>query len=362
MKPFWLSLFLLLSSRMFAQVLSIQPDVLDAGSVPEAGSLRTYAVLKNESSDIQYLLRAVSSRQTDVFVSRKKLLPGDTLHLQILHRPIHAGMLNEDIELYISGEEHPIKLKLIGEIGEVIQNELQACVSFAPKLQIAGREKGAEIRFPVTQVPLPTGGPDETLDPAVFAPVNLIMLIDLSGSMKDEQKLPVLKKSMTQVYKTLRPIDRVSIVTYASDVKVRAKGIRGNHRDTLALISDSMMAGGLTAGSQGLKLAYELADELYIEGGNNQIILATDGNFGVRNAERKIIEARARDPQRPLTLSVLAYGEQQEYHKRLKHLTEMGNGSFIHVKKAGNAETLLLEEIKMQAARARSKGSQSKIK
>jgi hypothetical protein len=342
-------LFVLIPVLLKGQDLAVDSPVLDAGIVEKAGSVSTYAVLRNESAKVQYLLRANSSKQVDVYASRKKLEPGDTLHLRLRYKPVIKGKFAEEVEVYVSGKETPIPLVLKGEILNLVQDELQACVSFAPK-ERAFNSSVMQIPAPGPHVPMPPGNTDETLDPEKFLPVNLILLIDISGSMNDSQKLPLLKSSMRDLFKVLRPGDRVSILTYASEVQILGNGIQGNEQKQLLQLTDSLKAGGLTAGSQGLRQAYELADQQYIKGGNNQVILATDGNFNVRNAERKMIAERAGERLTPIKLSVLAYGDEATFHKRLKVLSDLGNGGFVYVKNSGKAESTLLEEIKKHAA------------
>lgn len=343
-------ILLLLPLVLKAQPVVISPQTLDAGVVEEAGSLTSYTIIHNRSAEVQYMLRTSGNKNIEVVVSKKKLLPGDTVHLRMRYLPKDAGRFNEAIGVWVSGMNSPIMLAMKGEIKKLLQDELQACVSFAPKKQ----EKEPEMVFvetPVPLVPMPATTHSELLDAEKYLPVNLVLLLDVSGSMKEEDKLPVLKASMRQLFSVLRPFDKVSIVTYASEVRVVASGISGNQKNKLERLCDTLVASGLTAGSQGLRQAYILADSLYIPGGNNQIILATDGNFGVRAAEKKIIKARSGDTLRQLKLSVMAFGNEKNYHKRLKQLCELGMGSFIPISKAGQGDQVLLDEIKRQSLR-----------
>src|SRR5690606_32473177 len=112
-------------------------------------------------------------------------------------------------------------------------------------------------------------------------PMNLVYLIDVSGSMNDPLKLPLLKRGFRLLTSQLRPQARASIVTYASSDWAVIDGASGADREEINQAIEDLVAGGSTNGAGGIQKAYELAQEHFIEGGTNRVLLATDGDFNV---------------------------------------------------------------------------------
>ena len=110
---------------------------------------------------------------------------------------------------------------------------------------------------------------------------NFVFLIDVSGSMSDANKLPLLKESMRILVKELRKEDKVSIVVYAGSAGVVLEPTSGEEKEKIMEAFDQLSAGGSTAGGQGIELAYKLAQQNFIKEGNNRVIIATDGDFNV---------------------------------------------------------------------------------
>lgn len=127
---------------------------------------------------------------------------------------------------------------------------------------------------------------------------NLVFLLDVSGSMYDQDKLPLVQKSFSLLTEELTENDRVSIVTYAGYEQVVLDSARGDEKERIRSALESLTAGGSTAGEAGIKLAYEMAEKNYIDGGNNRIILATDGDLNVgvssENELKKLVEKKRR--------------------------------------------------------------------
>jgi len=119
------------------------------------------------------------------------------------------------------------------------------------------------------------------IDISEAPPSNFVFLIDNSGSMDHPNKSPLLKKGMKLLVNELRPVDRVSIVTYAGNPGLVLPSTPGNEKESISRALDSFRPGGFTGGAAGIKLAYKIAKENFVEGGNNRVILATDGDFNV---------------------------------------------------------------------------------
>jgi uncharacterized protein YegL len=189
------------------------------------------------------------------------------------------------------------------------------------------------------------------LDERIYKPNNIVFLIDISGSMKEPEKLPLLKLSMVKLMEPIRPIDKITIVTYGTDVRIAVPTVSGNEKKRVLELIDTLNANGVTAGSKGLQTAYTIAQEQFISGGNNQVILATDGAFRVGVKDRKMIENSSKNPNQTTILSVIGFGCKPEALKMLGELTKQGAGSLIQVNNSNQAENALLDEIKNRSKR-----------
>lgn len=175
---------------------------------------------------------------------------------------------------------------------------------------------------------------------------NLVFLLDVSGSMDEPDKLPLLQESFAELTKHLRKKDRVSIVTYASEDRVVLEGARGDQRDKIIEAIDSLEAGGGTYGSRGIETAYELAEENFIEGGNNRIILATDGDLNIgMTSEEELEELISEKKESGIFLSVLGFGTGNIKDNKMEILADKGNGNYAYIDCRQEAEKVLSEEM-----------------
>ena len=164
-------------------------------------------------------------------------------------------------------------------------------------------------------------------------PANLVFLLDVSGSMYDQNKLPLLKKSFKLLVNQLREQDKVSIVVYAGAAGVVLRPTPGNKKQKILEALDKLEAGGSTAGGEGLILAYKLAKENFIKNGNNRVIMATDGDF---NTGRHISDSDMEDlivEQRKsgVFLTVLGFGMGNYKDSKLETLADKGNGNHAYI-------------------------------
>ncbi len=193
--------------------------------------------------------------------------------------------------------------------------------------------------------------PLSELDEKLYKPNNLIFLVDVSGSMRAPQKLPLLKQSVFALLEPIRPIDKITVIAYSSNADVIVPTTEGNKKEEIYARLDTMQAGGTTAGSEGIRKAYELAAQSYIQGGNNRIILATDGAFRVSGRERETIKNAALGDTMQVFLTILAFDSSEDDLDMLKTLAELGGGEAVPVRKGNRAEQILLDEIKKQSRR-----------
>ena len=175
---------------------------------------------------------------------------------------------------------------------------------------------------------------------------NLVFLLDVSGSMNAPDKLPLLKQSFKLLVDRLRPSDKVSIVVYAGAAGVVLPPTPGSERDSILAALDALSAGGSTAGGAGILLAYQLAEQHFIQGGNNRVVLATDGDFNVgttreRELERLISEKR----EGGVYLSILGFGQGNYQDARMQTLAEKGNGNAAYIDNLLEAQKVLVAEF-----------------
>lgn len=171
---------------------------------------------------------------------------------------------------------------------------------------------------------------------------NLIFLIDVSGSMNRPEKLPLLKENLNFLVSLLRPEDRVAIVTFAGQANLILDGATGDERDRIAQAISSLRTAGDTKVNRGFREAYRLAEEYYVVGGNNRIVLVSDGVFEVDSRVQSMIERRT---EVGIRLSVLFLGrvESSLVKERLSALAATGEGRYAHLRE-DNARKVLVEE------------------
>jgi Ca-activated chloride channel family protein len=176
---------------------------------------------------------------------------------------------------------------------------------------------------------------------------NLVFLIDVSGSMSDENKLPLLKESMKVLVKELRAKDKVSIVVYAGAAGVVLEPTSGEDKETIIEAFDNLNAGGSTAGGEGIELAYQLAKQNFIKAGNNRVILATDGDFNVGKSSDADMEDLIEEKRKSgIFLTVLGYGMGNYKDSKMEILADKGNGNYAYIDNIQEANRFLGREFK----------------
>jgi Ca-activated chloride channel family protein len=178
------------------------------------------------------------------------------------------------------------------------------------------------------------------------APNNLIFLIDVSGSMNSPDKLDLLKAGLYLLVDQMREEDKVSIVVYAGYAGLLLPPTSGYEKNKIKGIIENLMAGGSTAGGQGIELAYKTAKDNFIQNGNNRVILATDGDFNVGISSEgdliRLIEAK-RDEN--IYLSVLGFGTGNIQDSKMKKLASHGNGNYNYIDNIMEAKKVLVDEM-----------------
>ena len=184
------------------------------------------------------------------------------------------------------------------------------------------------------------------IETAALPPSNLVFLIDVSGSMNQWNKLPLVKASLHLLVDQLRPQDHVALVVYAGAAGLVLPSTSGEAKATIAAAIDRLEAGGSTAGGAGIELAYRTAREQFKPNGNNRVILATDGDFNVGatsdgDMERLIESKRAEGTY----LTVLGFGEGNYQDAKMEKLAKRGNGNYAYVDNIAEARKVLVKEM-----------------
>lgn len=178
-------------------------------------------------------------------------------------------------------------------------------------------------------------------------PSNLVFLIDTSGSMYDDNKLPLVQQSFAMLAENLDENDRVSIVTYAGEDTVVLSGTSGSEQYTISEALSNMTAEGCTNGGDAIITAYELAEKNFIDGGNNRVILATDGDLNVGlTSESDLVDLITEEKKKNnIFLSVLGFGTDNLKDNKLEALADNGDGSYAFIDSAYEAKKVLVDEM-----------------
>lgn len=175
---------------------------------------------------------------------------------------------------------------------------------------------------------------------------NLVFLVDVSGSMNGEDRLGLVQKSFKMLTNELNQDDRISLVTYASGDRIVFEGLSGANKKEITEYVEDLFAGGGTNGSAGIQTAYEIAEKYYIEGGNNRIILATDGDLNIGITDEgsltRLVKEKAKSG---VFLSVLGFGWGNISDSRMEALADNGNGNYSYIDSMTEAKKVLVDEM-----------------
>ena len=175
---------------------------------------------------------------------------------------------------------------------------------------------------------------------------NIVFLLDVSGSMNAPNKLPLLKSAFGLLVDQMREQDRVSIVVYAGAAGVVLPSTSGNKKSEILAALNQLQAGGSTAGGQGIKLAYKIANENFVEGGNNRIVLATDGDFNIgASSDAEMERLIEKERESGVFLTVLGFGMGNYKDSKMEILADKGNGNYAYIDNILEAKKVLVSEF-----------------
>jgi len=180
-----------------------------------------------------------------------------------------------------------------------------------------------------------------------YKPSNLVLLLDVSGSMDTDNKLPLLKKGMSMLLDELDDNDKISIVVYAGAAGMVLEPTPASERKKIKKALNDLQAGGSTAGGEGIQLAYKLAKEAFIPEGNNRIILATDGDFNVGNSSTStLVELVEEKRKEGVYLTIIGLGMGNYKDGRMEQISNAGNGNYFYIDNIREAEKVFVKELR----------------
>ncbi len=184
------------------------------------------------------------------------------------------------------------------------------------------------------------------VDFQALPPSNLTFLLDVSGSMGSPNKLPLLKAALKLLVRNMRAQDRVAIVVYAGAAGLVLPSTPGKQREKIIAALSGLRSGGSTAGGAGIKLAYKVAQDNFIKGGNNRIILATDGDFNVgQSSDGELVRLIEQKRKSGVFLTILGFGMGNYQDAKMQKLAKHGNGNHAYIDSILEAKKVLVKEM-----------------
>jgi Mg-chelatase subunit ChlD len=436
--------FIILGNFLYAQRgLQLNESSYNFGTVKVWDNPPAIFTFENTSFDPIYILAPKASRNVVVEYPRNRIESGEKGEIRIYYYTENTGNFSEEVIIYSSGSNEPIKLNVKGQIKAMADNALTSCPNFDQNGKIQAQEfllegvvvdkitkeplKNAVIKFagiesiytngkgefkqkipvglyvslakaegyrdlnlmvgvrkdmekvvyellPLEIQPLEKDTipalvidtlkadtqavvivdtiPDE--NPAFsikeYKANNIVFLIDVSGSMKQNGKIDSLKMAMLYMAEELRSVDRISVITFATSTNEIMTNIPGSNKEVIVPTINNLQAKGTTNGVLGLEKAFAEAIDQYIEGGNNQVIVVTDGIFNGNNSNPQEVKALIKAySDRGIILSVVGFGKDQQAVQQMTKMAETGKGSFIPFDNGANARPKLIEEIKTRS-------------
>lgn len=185
------------------------------------------------------------------------------------------------------------------------------------------------------------------LESQTLPPSNLVFLIDVSGSMGEPNKLPLVQQSLKLLVEKLRPEDRVSLVVYAGNAGLVLPATPGSQKSKILAAIDRLEAGGSTAGGEGIELAYKIAKQNLIKSGNNRVILATDGDFNVGvSSDAELTRLIEQKREQGIFLTVLGFGTGNYKDSKMEQLADQGNGNYAYIDTLLEAKKVLVNDLR----------------
>ena len=177
-------------------------------------------------------------------------------------------------------------------------------------------------------------------------PANLVFLVDVSGSMDEPDKLPLVKKTLRILTEQLRPQDKVTLITYADGEALVLPPTSGDNKDEILRAINKLQAGGATAGESALKMAYEQAQKAYVKNGINRILLATDGDFNVGVSSTDALKSMVAEKRKSgISLTTLGFGTGNYNEDMMEQIADAGDGNYSYIDNEKEAKKVLQHQL-----------------
>lgn len=439
-------IFFIIVQGAFGQAfrgLYIAEPTVNFGTVKSWDNQPAVFTFENTSFDPMYILAPKSSRNVVVEYPRNRIESGEKGEIRVYFYTEKIGNFSEEIQVYSSTSNEPIKLNIKGQIKGIADNALTSCPSFddngkikLPDYLLEGIVIDKNTKQPVSHAlvqfvgvesiytngkgefkqKIPAGlyvslaraegyrdlnlmvginkdtekiiyeliplenrpieidtvpvaidtlkadtsvtmvkvdsVPEENpnFSTSIYKANNIVFLIDVSGSMKQNGKIDSLKTAMLYMAQELRSVDKISVITFATSTKEILSSISGDQKDVIMPTINELQAKGTTNGVLGLEMAFAEAIDQFIEGGNNQVIVVTDGIFNGTNSDpgkvKSLIKAYS---DRGIVLSVVGFGGDQQAILQMGKMAELGKGGYIQFDNGISARPKLIEEIKTRS-------------
>jgi Mg-chelatase subunit ChlD len=232
------------------------------------------------------------------------------------------------------------KVKPVRKTKEAIVMEVEA-EPIAENILIEKAQDSTVKSIQETIQPSPEVEENQTLLDESFRPNNIVFLIDASTSMREEQKMDLLKTAMIQLLEPLRIIDFITIVTYSGEAKVVLPTSSGNLKDEIAVRIENLKADGSTNAVKGIKKAIQVGKSNFLEDGNNQIFLASDGDFNIGENNMSLRKKIVKTAEEGLTITVLGIKNDNWTNKSLKEIADLGKGDLLKIKSMRDASKVV---------------------
>lgn len=227
------------------------------------------------------------------------------------------------------------------------REEPQPSIEEEVEAALADAESITANREPLTEIE-----PEPEFSSEKYRPNNVLLLLDVSGSMKDDNKMDKLKASIRRLVMMLREVDVLTLIAYNSTSWEVLPPTPVTDNIGIAALVDSLEATGYTNGVKGMETAYESLEKQLISGGNNQLIIATDGKFNSSKfSEKEAVQMVKDNSDKGIVLSIIGFGDDKEAARLMRKLANLGGGSFLQVDKHQDPTELLADEIKLRSVK-----------
>jgi Mg-chelatase subunit ChlD len=327
----------------------------DIGTIEDVNSIQTEFIIKNTGSKNLYVLRADTKQNIKVRINRKMISAGDTSMLFANIELRETGRLDEEIKIVTSADALPLVLTIKGNIKSIKTDDKTACFYFN---KVKRKNVSETVIIPMPSFKLDTLRPTkkalppqsvEVLDRSIYKSSNITFLIDVSYSMHDSLKLPVMKEAMFALIKNLRDIDNVNIITYSKEPLIVREGVRGDKKETLNSAVNSLIAEGPTMGAQAILFSLDVVLNHFKAEGNNQLFLVTDGKF--KYSDKLYEQWKQKIKGKNISFTVIALGDDVKAIQQLQEMTILREGTFIQLQNKEQVQAVLLEDIKAKSKR-----------